>query len=713
MTIEGWAVRTCKKDSRQVTSWKVRISFAAFVVLLFLCSRTGAAQEHWVGTWAASQQLVEPRNSLSEDDLRDATLRQIVHVTIGGEKLRIRLSNRFGTTPLKFTAVHVARAVSPASAKTDSATDLALTFSGDVSVTIPAGADYLSDPVALSVAPLSDLAITLYIETPPSQQTGHPGSRANSYVAHGNLVSAPDLPSGRKVEHWYFIAGVDVAVTAPAAAIVTLGDSITDGHGATTDGNNRWPDLLARRLQGESATRGVAVLNAGIGGNRLLLDGIGPNALARFDHDVLTLQGTRAVIVLEGVNDLGMLTHNADVPQAEHNALIQGIIGAYQQMIARAHAHDIRVVGATIMPFVGSAFYQPGPITEADRQAVNKWIRTPGHFDRVIDFDQVTRDPEHPDRLLAAFDSGDHLHPSHAGYAAMADAIPLSLFAFAEGPRLAITFDDLPAHGPLPPGETRMEVISKIISALQQARVPPTYGFTNGRLVEQQPADSAVLDAWKAAGNPLGNHSWSHMSLNQHSLTEFEADVTVNQPLLEKLMKDGDWRWFRFPFLAEGDTPEKRAGIRTFLAQHGYKVAGVTMSFGDYMWNEPYARCRAKGDNNAIVLLENSYLEAADESITYYRSMSQSLLGRDIPYVLLMHVGALDAEMLPRLLDLYRSKGFRFVSLAEAESDDFYKNDIDLKIPPGVDSLEGAMAEHHLAFPPRWSPAIHFDELCK
>lgn len=706
-------VRRCEKDSLELARWNVGIRFAACFLFVCCCARIGAAQDHWVGTWAASQQLVEPRNSLAEDDLLDATLRQIIHVTIGGEKLRLRLSNRFGTAPLKFTAVHVGRAVSPASAKIDLATDKALTFSGQTSLTVPAGADYLSDPIAMTVPTLADLAITLYIETPPLAQTGHPGSRANSYVVHGNLVSAADLPAAKKVEHWYFIAGVDVAVTAPAAAIVTLGDSITDGHGATTDANNRWPDLLAKRLQADPETHGVAVLNAGIGGNRLLLDGIGPNALARLDHDVLAPPEVRAVIVLEGVNDLGMLTHAADVPQGEHEALVQGIIGAYEQIITRAHAHGIRVIGATIMPFVGSGFYHPGPVTEADRQAVNKWIRTPGHFDDVIDFDQVTRDPQHPDRLAAAFDSGDHLHPSPGGYAAMADAIPLSMFAFAEGPRVAFTFDDLPAHGPLPPGETRMQVISKIISALQQAHVPPTYGFTNGRLVEQQPADSAVLDAWLAAGNPLGNHGWSHMNLNQHSLAEFEVDVTQNEPLLEKLMKDQDWHWLRFPFLAEGDTPEKRAGVRTFLAQRGYKVAGVTMSFGDYMWNEPYARCRTKGDNNAIALLENSYLEAANESITYYRTLSKDLFGRDIPYVLLMHVGALDAEMLPQLLDLYRSKGFRFVSLADAEKDSFYTNDIDLNVPPGADSLEGATAERHFAFPPHWSPAVHFDELCK
>jgi peptidoglycan/xylan/chitin deacetylase (PgdA/CDA1 family) len=286
-------------------------------------------------------------------------------------------------------------------------------------------------------------------------------------------------------------------------------------------------------------------------------------------------------------------------------------------------------------------------------------------------------------------------------------------------PRIAITFDDLPAHSSLPPGETRMDVASKVITALRDADLPPTYGFVNGLPLEQAPANAAVLQAWRAVGYPLGNHSWSHMNLNQHSLEEFEVDVSRNEPLLNQWMKskdkdkDEDWHWFRFPFLSEGDTPAKRSDIRTYLAQHGYKVAAVTMSFGDYQWNEPYARCRAKGDDKAIALLESSYLTAADESISYYRELAHTLYGRDIPYVLLMHIGAFDAEMLPRLLSLYRSRGFQFVTLAEAERDGFYREDTDLNLPPGPDTLEGVMAEHHLPLPPRAAPAVQVDALCR
>ncbi len=402
-----------------------RHGWATALMLLLAGAGAGRAQTGWTGSWAASQQLPEPGNALAAADLRDATLRQIVHLSIGGVALRVRLSNRFGTAPLRFTSVHIARAASPASSRIVAGTDRALTFAGSAEVTVPAGADYLSDAAAFHAAALSDLAITLHLDLPPPAQTGHPGARATSYLAQGDLVSAADLPGAKTVEHWYFVAGVDVAAGARAAAVVVLGDSITDGHGATVNGNDRWTDILARRLAGR-AGGAVAVLNQGIGGNRLLLDGLGPNALARFDHDVLAQAGVRYLIVLEGVNDLGTLTRDGDVPRAEHEALVHRILAAYGQIVARAHTHGIRVMGATILPYTGSAYYHPGPESEADRQTINRWIRGAGHFDEVIDFDKTMRDPAHPDRLLADYDSGDHLHPSPAGYARMGKAVPLA-----------------------------------------------------------------------------------------------------------------------------------------------------------------------------------------------------------------------------------------------------------------------------------------------
>jgi len=685
----------------------------AGALFVFTAAGRCSGQTQWVGSWATSQQLVEPRNSLSPDDLRDSTLRQMVHVSLGGTRLRVHLSNRFGTAPLRFASVHIARPLSTSSPKIDSSTDTALKFSGSTDVTVPAGADYLSDPVDFRAAALSDIAITLYIETPPAEQTGHPGSRATSYIVHGNQVSAADLPEAKKIEHWYFVSGIDVEAATRATAIVTLGDSITDGHGATTNGNDRWPDVLAKRLQASTQTRAIAVLNHGIGGNRLLLDGLGPNALARFDHDVIAQAEARYLIVLEGINDIGTASRDHEIPPAEHEILVHRMTAAYEQMVERAHAHSITVFGATILPFVGSDYYHPGAAAEGDRQAVNQWIRTPGHFDAVIDFDKVTRDPARPDRLLPVYDSGDHLHPSPAGYAAMAEAIPLSLFSQTTAPQIAFTFDDLPAHSALPPGVTRMDVASKIIAALGNVQMPPVYGFVNGIRIQEQPADEGVLEAWRAAGNPLGNHGWSHLNLNQRSLEDAEADLTRNEPTLNKWMKEEDWHWFRYPFLAEGDTPSKRAAFRSFLQARGYKVAAVTMSFGDYMWNEPYARCEARQDAAAIASLENSYLHAADQSADYYRQLSQSLYGRDIPYVLLMHIGAFDAKMLPRLLSLYRSKGFEFVTLEQAERDEFYRHSTDLSSAATPDMLEGNMQERHLQLPPHPLPDVRFDALCR
>ena len=391
-------------------------------------AQTATPPMFWVGSWAASQQVPETANLLDPELMRDSTLRQIVHLSVGGSQLRVRMSNAFGTAPLHLTAVHVARPVSAGSATIDAASDTAVMFHGAADVTIPAGAEYLSDAVAFPVAALSNLAISIHFDRPPTGETGHPGSRATSYVVHGDMVSAASLPDAKTVEHWYQISGVDVVGTEKATSVVTLGDSITDGHGATTNGNDRWPDVLAQRMQAEKSTRMDGVLNEGIGGNRLLLDGLGPNALARFDRDVLAQTGVRAVIVLEGVNDLGTLTRDAEVSDAEHAALVARIEAAYSQMIERAHAHGIRVIGATILPYGGSNYYHPGPKNEADRQAVNAWIREAGHFDAVVDFDKLTRDPQHPDHLLAAYDSGDHLHPGPVGYKAMGDAIPLALF---------------------------------------------------------------------------------------------------------------------------------------------------------------------------------------------------------------------------------------------------------------------------------------------
>lgn len=388
---------------------------------------SASAQTKWVASWATSPQADTDEMILKADELRFGTLRQIVHLSLGGTRVRVRLSNRYGAGPLHVMAVHLAKAISAGSPKIAAGTDVSVLFSGRLDVIIPEGADYFSDPVEFNTPALSDLAITLRVAPDSQKLTGHPGSRATSFLLPGDFLSAEDLPDAKKITRWYFIAGVDVETQANAFAIVALGDSITDGHGATTDGNDRWPDIFAKRLQASAMTKKISVVNQGIGGNRLLLDGIAANVLARFDHDVLSQPGAKWVILLEGINDLGMLTHEKEVTDAEHETEVKRVEGAYEEIIQRAHAHGMKVIGGTLTPYVGSGFYHPNEKNEADRQAVNEWIRK--HFDATIDFDKAVRDPEHLERLKAEFDCGDHLHPSPAGFAAMADAIPLSLFA--------------------------------------------------------------------------------------------------------------------------------------------------------------------------------------------------------------------------------------------------------------------------------------------
>jgi peptidoglycan-N-acetylglucosamine deacetylase len=292
-------------------------------------------------------------------------------------------------------------------------------------------------------------------------------------------------------------------------------------------------------------------------------------------------------------------------------------------------------------------------------------------------------------------------------------AAMIATVAPARAQQIAFTWDDLPAHSALPPGETRVEIGRKLIAAMKEAHLPPVYGFLNGILTEEEPLSTPMLKDWREAGLQLGNHTWSHMNLNQHSLAEWEADTLRNEALLKSYMGSDDWHWLRYPNLAEGDTLEKREGARKFLAEHGYKIAGVTMSFGDYLYNGPYARCVAKNDAASVAQLEASYLAAADATIDYTRSMSKELYGRDIPYVLLMHVGALDARMLPRLLKLYRDNGFSFISLQEAEKDPFYKNDLDLSLPPIPDTLEEAMRARNLTLPPRPAPTVDLNTICQ
>ncbi|MDC7675484.1 SGNH/GDSL hydrolase family protein [Asticcacaulis machinosus] len=410
-----------------------RFMWAVMAAAFALSSPAAFAEkgpEKWIGTWGSSQYLAEGDNALPAGTT-DITLRQIVRVSRGGERFKVRISNAFGTEPLTIGAVSVAPGTA-GSARVDADAARVLSFSGRSAVTIPAGASYESDPVDLALKPLSDLAISLYLPKVPARQTGHPGSRTTSYRVSGNQVAVADFTNATAVDRWYHIAAIEVEAK-KGAAIVTIGDSITDGRGSTTNGNDRWPDFLAKRLQADRKLKNLGVLNMGIGGNRILNDGSGPNAMARFERDVLSQAGVKYLIVLEGVNDLGTFTRDGatkDVISDEaREAHITQMITAYQQIIRRARAHGIKVYGATIMPYNGFDYYKQTPFSEADRQTVNTWIRTPGNFDGVIDFDAATRDPADPSRLKAEYDVGDHIHPSPAGFKAMAEAIDLKLFA--------------------------------------------------------------------------------------------------------------------------------------------------------------------------------------------------------------------------------------------------------------------------------------------
>jgi lysophospholipase L1-like esterase len=371
---------------------------------------------------------VADTDALPVSAAKDTTLRQLVRTTLEGSRLRLRISNAFGRSPLAISGVHVARAAARNSSRIDPASDRSVTFAGSAAVTIPAGAEYLSDPVALAVPALATLAVSIHLSEVPKLETGHPGSRATSYLVSGDELSAPELGGAPTTDHWYFISGVDVEPARPAAAIAVLGDSITDGHGVAVNSDTRWPDYLANRLQASPATRSLSVLNVGIGGNRIVEDGLGPNAAARFDRDVLARDGVKYLIMLEGVNDLGVLTRDAPASPEAHRALVQRMLTAYAEIIARAHDRGIKVIAATIMPFAGSGYYHPGASTEADRAAINRWLRAASHADAVIDFDAIMRDPAHPERLRKDLDSGDGLHPSAAGYQLMGYSVPLSLF---------------------------------------------------------------------------------------------------------------------------------------------------------------------------------------------------------------------------------------------------------------------------------------------
>jgi lysophospholipase L1-like esterase len=390
-------------------------------------------RSRWVNTWVSMPQLCEPHNmppppfTQGELVLANATLRQTVRVTIGGRRMRLRFNNAFGGATLPITAVTVAlpedgkagvREVQPGTVRK-------VTFNGRSSVDITAGALMVSDPLDFPLDPGTNLTVSVFLADgqASSSITSHPGSRTTSHLIAGNHVEDASLPNATPTDHWYFLSGVEVLAT-DARGVVVIGDSLTDGRGSTTNGNDRWPDRLFDRLQAGHDTRRIAVLNQAAGGNRVLNNGLGPSVLSRIDRDLLAQSGVAWLLLFEGVNDIG----TAAPDESSQKKTADDLIAGYQQVIERAHTHDIPVYGATLLPFGGAGYDDPGGFRETARQAVNRWIRTSRRFDAVIDFDAAVRDPAIPRQLLPAFDVGDHLHLNPAGYRALAEAVPTRLF---------------------------------------------------------------------------------------------------------------------------------------------------------------------------------------------------------------------------------------------------------------------------------------------
>ncbi|KAK9857396.1 Lipase [Penicillium brevicompactum] len=398
--------------------------------------------QHWVNIWTTMPQLVEPANlppapfNGSDSVFRNATIRQTLQVSLRADKIRIRLSNVFGTNELAITKVTVSIPATPevgVSAAQDGSMRT-LSFDGSENIAIPIGALAVSDPINLSIKAGSPLMISIYLEDGQSgfSITGHPGSRTTSYLAFGNWVDAQNItdPSVQSTDHWYFISGVEALLPTHFKSFAIIGDSITDGRGSTTNANNRWPDLLLARMQKHNSTSNIAILNQAAGGNRILQDGLGPSVVSRLDRDVLAQSGIEVAMIFEGVNDIGV----ADADTTSQAEIERRLISAYKQIATRVHALGIPFFGATITPFGSSAtsdYLQPysGFFRERTRQNVNAFIRESGVYDAVLDFDRVLRDPQAPDQLLEQYDSGDHLHPNVAGYQALADCFPLEVFA--------------------------------------------------------------------------------------------------------------------------------------------------------------------------------------------------------------------------------------------------------------------------------------------
>lgn len=390
------------------------------LMILFLFALTAGAQDNqWVSSWSPALQVAEPHNCPPEPGLEGNWFRQILQLSVGGEELRIRLSNVFNEDETEIVSVEVARALTMGeSPEVDPKTVHKVLFGGKKSVTMKAGETVVSDAVDFPVEARENLAVTIrFGKVSSTRITSHPGSRTTSYIVAAG--KKPDFSKAVRTDHWYILGGIDVNAVEGSRLVCVIGDSITDGRGTTTNGQNRWTDVLSRRLLANPSTRDVAVVNKGLGGNCIVRGGLGPAARTRFDRDIFDEPGAKYVILFEGVNDIG--TSRDALRTASE------IIDIYKDVIAEIHSRGLKVFGATIMPFEGNGYFTAEH--EAARQAVNAWIRNYEGFDGLIDFDAVMRDPEHPSRLQEKYlFENDWLHVNAQGYHDMGSCIDLSLF---------------------------------------------------------------------------------------------------------------------------------------------------------------------------------------------------------------------------------------------------------------------------------------------
>ena len=599
--------------------WKHSCTLISFYgIALGVLGSEPAVPGKWIPTWVSSQQLTEPHNLPPEPGLSGNTLRQVIQPKLAGTQLRVVFSNEYGDAPLTIGGASVA--VSAGADRINPESHATVTFSGRPAAVLQPGTILYSDPVDFAVRSFENLAVTLHAAEVPDAVTGHPGSRTTSYICPGPQTAAASMPDAVKTDHWYLLSSVEVRAHPGAAGLVIIGDSITDGRGSTTNENNRWPDQLARRIQATPGLRHISVLNQGVGGGRMLRDGLGVSAIGRLDRDVIAQPCTAWLVVFIGVNDIA---GGKPGSTADYGGIAEELIAGYRQIIRRAGSHGIRVIGATIMPFKGHSYYTEE--NEAQRQILNAWIRSTTELDGVIDFDRITRDPGDPERLAPAVDGGDHLHPSAQGYAIMAKAIDLELFrANRTKPEVhkhvALVFDD----GPFP------EQAEKLLPLLEKEDLRVTFAQVASRVLAHPETTLAMRDA----GHEVVNHSYYHRHPAELSDAELEGEIAGAQKALAGVLGSPP-AWYWPPYLEIDDR------VRTVVARAGFAPYSPRKVVSSEDWDRRV---------DAAQILANATTGVEDGSVILFHEWREETI-----------------DQLPAILAELRRQGCRFLTFSELQ----------------------------------------------